>query len=166
MSAAPLEYVGVFQNHGLVEISATAKELGLHTVQLHGEEDDAFIAALKQAHPELQVWKSVPVSAQLPSLPQGADRLLFDTQAAGQSGGTGQAFDWSLLDKLADRHQALLAGGLSADNAAEAASQGCAGLDFNSGVESAPGQKDAEKLTAAFTALRSFGRKSGHKETK
>ena len=170
MAAAPLDYVGVFQNHDLIEVSKTAKELGLHAVQLHGDEDEAFISALKQAHPELQVWKSVPVSAELPSLPQGADRLLFDTQAAGQSGGTGQAFDWGLLEKVADRHQALLAGGLTADNAAQAAAQGCAGLDFNSGVESAPGQKDAEKLNAAFTSLRSYGRNSsrnsGQKETK
>ncbi|WP_319783604.1 bifunctional indole-3-glycerol-phosphate synthase TrpC/phosphoribosylanthranilate isomerase TrpF [Oceanisphaera sp. IT1-181] len=160
MAAAPLHYVGVFQNHDLAEVSQTAKELGLHAVQLHGEEDDAFIDALKQAHPELAVWKSVPVSDQLPnSLPKNADRLLFDTQAAGQNGGTGQAFDWGLLNKLTDRSQAMLAGGLNPDNAAEAASLGCVGLDFNSGVESAPGQKDAEKLKAAFTSLRSFGRR-------
>ncbi|ART81716.1 bifunctional indole-3-glycerol phosphate synthase/phosphoribosylanthranilate isomerase [Oceanisphaera profunda] len=163
MAAAPLHYVGVFQNHDLAEVSQTAKALGLHAVQLHGEEDDAFIDALKQAHPELAVWKSVPVSDQLPSLPAGADRLLFDTQAAGQSGGTGQAFDWGLLNKLTDRSQAMLAGGINPDNAAQAASLGCVGLDFNSGVESAPGQKDAEKLNAAFTSLRSYGRKSGRK---
>ena len=178
MAAAPLQYVGVFQNHDLVEVSNTAKELGLHAVQLHGEEDDAFIDALKQAHPELQVWKSVPVSADaahLPALPQGADRLLFDTQAAGISGGTGQTFDWALLngikqDGVTDLSQAMLAGGLNPDNAAAAASQGCVGLDFNSGVESAPGKKDAEKLNAAFSSLRSYGRnsgrKSGRKETK
>lgn len=158
MAAAPLDYVGVFQNHDLLEVSNTARELGLHAVQLHGEEDEAFISALKQAHPELQVWKSVPISAALPNLPQGADRVLFDTQTAGQSGGTGQAFDWGLLANL-DPSQAMLAGGLTPNNAAEAAAQGCAGLDFNSGVESAPGQKDADKLKAAFTSLRSYGRR-------
>lgn len=163
MAAAPLEYVGVFQNHALADVSTTANELGLHAVQLHGDEDDAYISALKQQlSGDIAVWKAVPVSQSLPhALPQHADRLLFDTQAAGQSGGTGQAFDWSLLDSTAERHHALLAGGLNADNAADAASKGCAGLDFNSGVESAPGQKDAEKLSAAFTALRSYGRQSG-----
>ena len=48
----------------------------------------------------------------------------------------------------------MLAGGLNPDNALEAARVGCLGLDFNSGVESAPGRKDAHKLAAAFGALR------------
>ncbi|ART78874.1 bifunctional indole-3-glycerol-phosphate synthase TrpC/phosphoribosylanthranilate isomerase TrpF [Oceanisphaera avium] len=168
MAAAPLEYVGVFQNHDLHQVSSTAKELGLHAVQLHGDEDDAFISALKDANPELQVWKSVAINEQLPNLPQHADRLLFDTQAGGKSGGTGQAFDWALLDKVepAHRTQALLAGGLNPENAKAAASQGCTGLDFNSGVESAPGKKAAHKLNAAFSTLRSYGRQVDRKETK
>lgn len=166
MAAAPLHYVGVFQNHALTEVSAKAKALGLHAVQLHGEEDDAYISALKQQLPnDVAVWKAVPVSQQLPALPKNADRLLFDTQAGGQSGGTGQTFDWALLDGLGlkgiDNSQAMLAGGLTPDNASDAASYGCVGLDFNSGVESAPGKKDAQKLQAAFTSLRSYGRKSG-----
>ena len=48
----------------------------------------------------------------------------------------------------------MLAGGLNPDNALQAAEVGCLGLDFNSGVESAPGQKDPHKLAAAFSALR------------
>ena len=48
----------------------------------------------------------------------------------------------------------MLAGGLNPDNALQAAQVGCLGLDFNSGVESTPGQKDAHKLAAAFAALR------------
>ena len=50
----------------------------------------------------------------------------------------------------------LLAGGLSADNCVEAAQLGCAGLDFNSGVESAPGIKDARKIAAVFQTLRAY----------
>ncbi|MBO1520041.1 bifunctional indole-3-glycerol-phosphate synthase TrpC/phosphoribosylanthranilate isomerase TrpF [Oceanisphaera pacifica] len=158
MAAAPLEYVGVFQNHAIAEVSATANELGLHAVQLHGDEDDAYIGTLKQQLAEgIAVWKAIPVSEQLPNLPKGADRLLFDTQAAGQSGGTGQTFDWTLLNDI-DNSQAMLAGGLTPENAQEAAAKGCVGLDFNSGVESAPGIKDASKLTAAFTTLRRYGR--------
>lgn len=160
MAAAPLHYVGVFQNHALDEVSSTARELGLHAVQLHGSEDDSYISALKQQLPDaVAVWKAVPVTDALPTLPQGADRLLFDTQAGGQSGGTGQAFDWSLLNNI-DNSQAMLAGGLTPENAQQAAARGCLGLDFNSGVESAPGQKDAQKLQAAFIALRSYGRRA------
>lgn len=166
MAAAPLEYVGVFQNHTLAEVSATANELGLHAVQLHGDEDDAYISALKQQLADnIAVWKAVPVSHSLPTLPSRADRLLFDTQAAGQSGGTGQAFNWALLNEIDNSH-AMLAGGLTPENASDAAANGCLGLDFNSGVESAPGIKEASKLTAAFTALRSYGRNTEHRNTK
>ena len=70
-------------------------------------------------------------------------------------GGTGQRFDWSLLQGQT-LNDVLLAGGLSADNCVEAAQLGCAGLDFNSGVESAPGIKDARKIAAVFQTLRAY----------
>lgn len=158
MAAAPLHYVGVFQNQPQAEVAAIARELGLTAVQLHGEEDDAYISELKQQLPGVSVWKAVPVTNSLPALPQQADRLLFDTKAGGQSGGTGQAFDWQLLKDI-DKANAMLAGGLTPDNTANAAALGCIGLDLNSGVESAPGQKDAAKLNAAFASLRHYGRR-------
>ncbi|MCV5941308.1 bifunctional indole-3-glycerol phosphate synthase/phosphoribosylanthranilate isomerase, partial [Escherichia coli] len=55
-----------------------------------------------------------------------------------------------------DPSQIMLAGGLSPENAQQAATLGCLGLDLNSGVESAPGKKDSQKLLAAFTAIRSY----------
>ncbi|MFP2770755.1 bifunctional indole-3-glycerol-phosphate synthase TrpC/phosphoribosylanthranilate isomerase TrpF [Oceanisphaera sp. KMM 10153] len=158
MAAAPLHYVGVFQNQPLHEVAATAHELGLSTVQLHGDEDDAYISELKPLLPDVAVWKAVPVSDSLPPRPQQADRLLFDTKAGGQSGGTGRVFNWQLLNDI-DKASAMLAGGLTPDNAARAAALGCIGLDLNSGVESAPGQKDAAKLNAAFASLRHYGRR-------
>ncbi|MGL5498737.1 MAG: bifunctional indole-3-glycerol-phosphate synthase TrpC/phosphoribosylanthranilate isomerase TrpF, partial [Aeromonas sobria] len=108
-----------------------------------------------------QVWKAVGVSLgkesgePLPALDYPADRLLLDTKVGSQSGGTGQAFDWAMLAKL-DKAKLMLAGGLNPDNALQAAEVGCLGLDFNSGVESAPGQKDGHKLAAAFAALRAL----------
>ena len=70
-------------------------------------------------------------------------------------GGTGHRFDWSTLEGQ-DLSNVLLAGGLGADNCVQAAQLGCAGLDFNSGVESEPGIKDAEKITAVFQTLRAY----------
>lgn len=160
IQAASLDYVGVFRNHRRTEIAELARSLGLKAVQLHGDEDEAYIDALRAMLPEgVEIWKAVAVADALPVPPANADRLLFDTQALGQSGGTGQAFDWSLLAAL-DKHNLMLAGGLSPDNAARAAALGCRGLDFNSGVESAPGQKDPAKLDAAFAALRHYGRRN------
>ena len=71
------------------------------------------------------------------------------------NGGTGQRFDWSLLAGQ-PLDNVLLAGGLSADNCCAAAQLGCAGLDFNSGVESAPGIKDPQLIAAVFQTLRAY----------
>ncbi len=155
MAGAPLDYVGVFRGAQPETIAKTVEALGLAAVQLHGEEDAFFIARLRPLLPEgCQIWKAVPVTAgePLPALDYPCDRLLLDSKVAGQSGGTGVAFDWGLLAGL-DKSRLMLAGGLGPANALEAARVGCLGLDFNSGVESAPGVKDAGKLAAAFDQL-------------
>ncbi|WP_199765835.1 bifunctional indole-3-glycerol-phosphate synthase TrpC/phosphoribosylanthranilate isomerase TrpF [Aeromonas veronii] len=162
MAGAPLSYVGVFRNAQPATIAKTVEALGLAAVQLHGDEDAAYIEELRPLLPTgCQIWKAVGVSLgkendePLPALDYPADRLLLDTKVGSQSGGTGQAFDWALLAHL-DKAKLMLAGGLNPDNALQAAQVGCLGLDFNSGVESAPGQKDAHKIAAAFGALRNL----------
>lgn len=160
MAGAPLSYVGVFRNAQAATIAKTVDALGLAAVQLHGDEDAAYIEGLRPLLPPgCEIWKAVGITLgetsgePLPALDFPADRLLLDTKVGSQSGGTGQAFDWTLLAGL-DKSRLMLAGGLNADNALQAALVGCLGLDFNSGVESAPGQKDAHKIAAAFGALR------------
>lgn len=158
MAGAPLSYVGVFRNAQPATITKTVEALGLAAVQLHGDEDAAYIETLRPLLPAgCQTWKAIGVTSgePLPSLDYPADRLLLDTKVGSQSGGTGQAFDWRLLAHL-DKAKLMLAGGLNPDNALQAAQVGCLGLDFNSGVESAPGQKDAHKIAAAFAALRNL----------
>ncbi|WP_162515882.1 bifunctional indole-3-glycerol-phosphate synthase TrpC/phosphoribosylanthranilate isomerase TrpF [Aeromonas sobria] len=158
MAGAPLSYVGVFRNAQQETIAKTVEALGLAAVQLHGDEDAAYIEALRPLLPAgCQIWKAVGITSgePLPALDYPADRLLLDTKVGSQSGGTGQAFDWAMLAHL-DKSKLMLAGGLNPDNALQAAQVGCLGLDFNSGVESAPGQKDDHKLAAAFAALRAL----------
>ncbi|WP_323971773.1 bifunctional indole-3-glycerol-phosphate synthase TrpC/phosphoribosylanthranilate isomerase TrpF [Aeromonas hydrophila] len=162
MAGAPLSYVGVFRNAQPATIVKTVEALGLAAVQLHGDEDAAYIEGLRALLPAgCQIWKAIGISLgkesgePLPALDYPADRLLLDTKVGSQSGGTGQAFDWALLAHL-DKAKLMLAGGLNPDNALQAAQVGCLGLDFNSGVESAPGQKDAHKLATAFAALRNL----------
>ena len=153
MQAAPLRYVGVFRNQPVKEIARVAQSLGLTAVQLHGDETQSDITALRALLPaQVQIWKALSVAEILPPRTlQHIDKYVLDN---GQ-GGTGQRFDWSLLDgeKL---DNVLLAGGLSPDNCVEAAKAGCAGLDFNSGVESQPGIKDAGKLASVFKTLRAY----------
>ncbi|EMD1655800.1 bifunctional indole-3-glycerol-phosphate synthase TrpC/phosphoribosylanthranilate isomerase TrpF [Pluralibacter gergoviae] len=153
IAAAPLRYVGVFRDAPIAEVAAKAEALGLAAVQLHGDEDQTYIDALRAALPEnVQIWKALSVKASLPARDLNhVDRYVLDN---GQ-GGSGQPFDWSLLAGQ-DMSNIMLAGGLGPDNCVAAAKSGCAGLDFNSGVESQPGIKDAGKLTSVFQTLRAY----------
>lgn len=153
INAAPLSYVGVFRNAPVAEVVERAATLQLSAVQLHGDEDQSYIDSLRAELPaSVQIWKALSVADTLPSRTLNhVDKYVFDN---GQ-GGSGQRFDWSLLQGQ-DLSNVILAGGLSADNCVEAAKSGCAGLDFNSGVELQPGIKDASKLASAFQTLRAY----------
>ncbi|MHB9329477.1 bifunctional indole-3-glycerol-phosphate synthase TrpC/phosphoribosylanthranilate isomerase TrpF [Phytobacter ursingii] len=153
MAGAPLQYVGVFRNAPVETVSANVEQLGLVAVQLHGSEDQNYIDTLRKQLPDsVQIWKALSVGDTLPARDLNhVDKYLFDN---GQ-GGSGKRFDWSLLSGQR-LDNVLLAGGLGADNCVEAAKTGCAGLDFNSGVESEPGKKDAEKVASVFRTLRAY----------
>ncbi|EHP3045366.1 bifunctional indole-3-glycerol-phosphate synthase TrpC/phosphoribosylanthranilate isomerase TrpF [Salmonella enterica] len=153
ISAAPLQYVGVFQDADIADVCQKAAVLPLSAVQLHGSEDQAYVNALREALPRnVQIWKALSVSDALPARDyHHVDKYIFDN---GQ-GGSGQRFDWSLLQGQ-PLDNVLLAGGLAADNCVQAAQVGCAGLDFNSGVESQPGIKDARLLASVFQTLRAY----------
>ncbi|WP_345873596.1 bifunctional indole-3-glycerol-phosphate synthase TrpC/phosphoribosylanthranilate isomerase TrpF [Shewanella algae] len=154
-----LAMVGVFVNESPAQMAELANELKLNALQLHGSESSEDIAKLKQlleqnGH-QAEIWKAVPVNVdggELPTLPEGADRYLYDSKSGDNFGGTGKHFDWQ--QRLAQRERAMLAGGLGPENAALAATQGFFGLDFNSGVESTPGIKDRAALQAAFKQLK------------
>lgn len=153
MSAAPLDYVGVFRNAPAADVAATATALGLAAVQLHGSEDQRYIDALRAVLPaSVQIWKALSVQESLPARNLNhVDKYLLDNA----QGGSGERFDWSLLEGQT-LDNVLLAGGLGPDNCVTAAKSGCAGLDFNSGVESQPGIKDAGKLASVFQTLRAY----------
>lgn len=158
VSQQPFNYVGVFVNQELDEVVHIANELQLSAVQLHGSEDQAYIDTLKQKlRQECQIWRAKGVEQQLPELnEQRVDLFLLDCKVGDQSGGTGQQFDWQLLDKLKSDTSFALAGGLSPANIQQARATGASVLDVNSGVESAPGKKDQQQLRQLFAQLRQY----------
>jgi len=153
MAGAPLRYVGVVRNAAISDVVTLVDTLRLSAVQLHGDEDRVYVAELRAALPaSVAIWKALSIKSALPARDwPHVDRYVFDNG----NGGSGERFDWSLLQDQ-DLSDVLLAGGLGADNCVEAARLGCAGLDFNSGVESAPGIKDASKIAAVFRTLRAY----------
>jgi indole-3-glycerol phosphate synthase/phosphoribosylanthranilate isomerase len=140
-----LKTVGVFRDSALEGVAAIATALNLDVVQLHGTEDVAAVRAALP--PDIEIWAVCPGGAQPRA---GADRSLFDTG----SGGTGKTFDWSQIEGRADLASGFLAGGIGPDNARAASRVGAYGLDVGSSVEARPGEKDFDKVTALFAALR------------
>lgn len=91
-----------------------------------------------------------------------ADVFLLDAAHATLAGGTGQTWDWGLLRHFPAKEKAFVAGGLSPENVARAiAACAPAGVDVASGVESAPGVKDGQKLAAFLAAVRSEKGRAG-----
>lgn len=152
--SAGLETVGVFRNARLMQVAETARALALDVVQLHGEEDPGYIAALRNLVGDTEIWAVSAVGARQPHRRTGADRTIYDSVRDGRCGGTGRTFDWSRLGDCDALGADVVAGGLFAGNAAAAGRLGAFALDVNSGVESAPGRKDKAKIQAFFEALR------------
>ncbi len=149
-AASPLPLVGVFADAPIGQIAGLTAQLPLAAVQLHGGEQRATVAALRAALPAgVEIWKAVDGDAPPASAAVfGADRLLFDN-----GGGSGRCFDWRHLSTHPERERSIVAGGISPANATEAAALGCFALDVNSGVETAPGIKDAAALADLFARL-------------
>jgi indole-3-glycerol phosphate synthase/phosphoribosylanthranilate isomerase len=154
---ANLNFVGVFVDEPANSVNRIATELQLAAVQLHGEESDDYISSLRKLLPEhTEIWKAYRVQDKLPAITQQADRIVLDTYQAGAPGGTGQQFNWQVLTQLQTELPVMLAGGLQASNINSALQQHVAGLDLNSGLESEPGIKDADKIATAFQIIREF----------
>src|SRR6478736_5018587 len=131
-------------------------------LQLHGHETLQRVAAVRESF-GLPVMKALPIEVKSDLLPIGsytsvADRLLFDARPpreATRPGGLGKPFDWHLLENLDLSIPFMLSGGLHAENVIEALRITRAlGVDVSSGVESAPGVKDPDKIRAFIRAAR------------
>lgn len=146
----PLAYIGVFIDEAVEVVARYAKELNLYGVQLHGKEDKNYIKTLKTLlPPAVKIIKALAVIDSVPPMDdKNVDHYLLDGRAAG----SGQPFDWHLLDDI-PLENCFLAGGLNQDNIKEALRFKAFGLDFNSGTESELGKKDDEKLKAIFALI-------------
>lgn len=153
--------VGLFVDADDLEISEGIKAGRLDVLQLHGSETPERLAQVK-ARFALPVWKALPVASAYDveralQYRQVADLILFDakTPKGALPGGMGLAFDWSLLAGYRGLPDWGLAGGLNPTNVAEAIRlTGAPLVDTSSGVESAPGAKDVDKIAAFCKAAR------------
>jgi phosphoribosylanthranilate isomerase len=141
--------VGVFVNETVAGIRAAVAASGVGMVQLHGDEPPSYAAAL--ACPLMCACGIDEAEAAMAAWPGGVT-LLVDARDPVRRGGTGRQVDWSRASLIARRRRIVLAGGLTPENVADAIrAVRPYGVDVSSGVEEAPGVKDAGKV-ARFVA--------------
>lgn len=149
-----VEAVGVFVDHSAPDVVRVCQSCGIATAQLHG---DYTLADVATCHDEgLRVIRVVRLESEWPeglsdeleNAAQGV-RYLIDAQVKGAYGGTGQTVPWEMLGSewRSGWPPLILAGGLTPDNVSEAiAAVRPFGVDVASGVESAPGIKDKQRV--------------------
>jgi phosphoribosylanthranilate isomerase len=142
------------------ELVGRAVQAGLNVLQLHGHESPERAVALRQRF-GVEIWKAIAVRTRADLAGAAAyrgvaDRILYDAKTpdgAALPGGMGLRFDWTLLRGFDHPLPWALSGGLDASSVAEAVSvTGARLVDVSSGVESAPGVKDVDKIAAFLQA--------------
>jgi phosphoribosylanthranilate isomerase len=158
--------VGVFAHQSAAAIGTLVEMVGLHVVQLHAEPDAARVRDVRAAT-GAEIWAVVRtpdglLPDRIEELCDTADALLIDALVPGFLGGTGVPVRWERLgeslDALDYHPRVVLAGGLTAENVAEAIDYVAPSVvDVSSGVESAPGIKDHARIRAFIAAVRTRG---------
>lgn len=166
LAAGRTECVGLFVDPDDETLNAITRAVPLDMIQLHGDETPARVADIRERYgrPVMKVLKvSTPddleaVDRYLPM----ADRILFDAKPPrgmknALPGGNAVAFDWRMLAGRKWQRPWMLAGGIDPDNLKEAVEiSGARAVDVASGVESAPGRKDPERIIRFLERARSL----------
>ena len=147
--------VGVFVDEDVEQICRIARDFALDVIQLHGHESPDFIRRLQSSmvNGQCSMVKAFNIATasdleQTKAYEGLVDYFLFDTKAT-LPGGSGQQFDWSILEAYKGETPFLLSGGIGPDDAERVKSfrhPRCAGIDLNSRFEVAPALKDVKKL--------------------
>jgi phosphoribosylanthranilate isomerase len=157
-SAGPFPgYVGVFANQQKNEVESIAKALHLKSLQFHGDETSRYCQYfMEQGYRVIKSFR-VKDALSLKRLDEyNVSAFLFDTYSREQLGGTGSAFDWSVIEhKPYIQEKLFLAGGLTPQNVKEAIQKVRPyAVDVASGIEKSPGKKDPELLKQFISAVR------------
>lgn len=140
-----VQMVGLFVNEEAATVNSVADRCGLDLVQLHGEESPGYCRNVKRRIIKAFRVKDESSLAEMANYPVAA--CLLDAWSPNAHGGTGKTFNWEIAAKAAESQTIILAGGLTPDNVAGAiAAVRPYAVDISSGVESAPGKKDAGKV--------------------
>lgn len=146
--------VGLFMDQDFEEIEGILNRVPLNLLQFHGSEDPAFCRRFGLPYIKALAMGSVPSLQRAQQEFADAAALLLDSHRSGETGGTGQTFDWSAVPSL--DLPVVLAGGLNPGNVRQAIRQVRPwAVDVSSGVEDAPGIKNEEKMRLFISEAKS-----------
>lgn len=150
--------VGVFVNPEADQVMRAINECGLNLLQFHGDEPSEFCTQFGVMSVKALRVRDADSLAALENF--NTDAFLLDAHSKSGLGGTGEKFNWDLAIEAQKFNKPIfLAGGLTPENVAEAVKQVRPfAVDVSSGVESAPGKKDAAKVRAFIAAARAASR--------
>jgi indole-3-glycerol phosphate synthase/phosphoribosylanthranilate isomerase len=160
--SVPGQYVAVFVNQTIEAVVEFANKCRISVVQLHGDEPITYVKKLKQNIPDLSIWKAIPIDGALPletimmwlSI---VDKVVLDCHCDQVYGGSGQSFNWQMLDELfneVDEERIVIAGGVSESNVYQLKQYTRCILDLSSSVETVRGEKSEHKIQQFFESLR------------
>lgn len=148
--------VGVFRDESPRRVCDIVSRVGLGAAQLHGHESANDTREVRERVPIVIKAFAAGDPALARSAGYGADFVILDSPRPG----SGEVFDWALVDGVPDGTRLVLAGGLDPSNVARAVETARPfGVDVATGVEASPGQKDAAKMRAFIEAAREAGRR-------
>ena len=153
--------VGVFVNDSIPEILDKIHSFSLNAVQMHGNESRELCEQLREANGDIKIIKAISVSnagdiQKYKEYVGAVDYFLFDTKRK-TVGGSGQQFDWQVLDEYDGDVPFLLSGGIGPEDAFRIRTfhhSQCVGIDLNSRFEIEPGVKDVEKLNKFLNEIK------------
>jgi phosphoribosylanthranilate isomerase len=149
-----LTAVALFMDDGPGWIEEVVSVVEPDLLQFHGAESDGFASSFSRPYVKAIPMGSLADASRHIAAYPGASGILLDSHARGARGGTGETFDWTRVPSGSGR-PIILAGGLAAHNVAQAiATVRPYAVDVSSGIESAPGIKDAAKMRAFVAACR------------
>jgi len=155
-----VDCVGVFVDREMEEVEEIIEYCGLSHAQLHGKEDHKYCERVERFASPCHVIKAFRVSdssrtSDFTPYDEVVHGYLLDTYKKGNAGGTGEIFDWNIIQQLDLKRPMILAGGLSPENiesAIQTVRPFC--VDVNSGVEIEPGIKDRAKIVEFVQKVR------------
>ena len=140
--------VGVFVDLDKNKVLEIAEECSLDILQFHGDEAPDYCAGFENSYKVIKAFRTKDGRSRKGIHDYNADLYMLDAYSSKEKGGTGESFDWKIIESFEFLRPVILSGGLTPDNVRDAIERFSPyGVDVSSGVETSPGKKDTTLMS-------------------